>query len=467
MNQNTFGLGLPDQLSQAISSQGGGRVVLVLGAGCSKEDPTGLPLGGELSEDCLRQLIRDGVLSEGEVTDERDLSALAEAVFQKTGSQRELTERFPQNAFRCPEPNEGYLIMAALLLEGAVSDTMTLNFDFAARKALTALGAKEAVSTISGPQDFANLGTRNLIYLHRDIDSPPDDIVLRSTQIDQGWWGSWQQVIAQRVLASPCVVFVGLGSPASVLLETTKRIVESVGRPRVTVYVVDPSAHDDSLFASTLQVGSKEYFRMGWSGFMRELTQPVIKEHLVAIAGSCDELTQEMQVEAEDVADICQRLMQLGLVGLGRLRSAWMLENTPYTAYQQGLSLRLFSSLILGVRLLERLIAREARFGKDGLVDFFRDGYATRVMVCSGGGTRTRPMVEAEIEKRYRSMRVQGKAPSFALIAGVEHGPEGSTPRNIAVETDPDDLVAGVGDFHFLYVSEIRSDPATALRVIL
>ena len=96
MNQNISSSILPTQLFQAISASGGGRVVLILGAGCSKEPPTSLPLGGELSEDCHRKLVQDGVLSDGEVTDNHDLSAVAEAVYQNTGSQRDLIERFPQ-----------------------------------------------------------------------------------------------------------------------------------------------------------------------------------------------------------------------------------------------------------------------------------------------------------------------------------------------------------------------------------
>ena len=199
---------------------------------------------------------------------------------------------------------------------------------------------------------------------------------------------------------------------------------------------------------------------------MKELAQRLVEEHRAAIVRTCDELTQEMGIETEDVSVLSRRLAQLGLVGLGRLRAVWMLNDTSYSPYEQGLALRLFSWLILGVQSIERGIEREARFGEDGLVEFFRDGYATRAMVCSGGGSRTRPMVEEEIHRRYRSMRLQGKAPSFALIAGVEHSPERATPSNIAVETDPDDLITSGEDFHILDASEVRLDPVRALKVI-
>ena len=458
--------GLPSPLLLGISEKGGGRVVLVLGAGCSKEPPTDLPLGSELSESSLRRLIQDGVLNEGDVANGRDLSAVADAVFQKKGSQRELTERFPQDAFRHAEPNEGYLNMAALLLEGAISDAMTLNFDFAGRNALAVLGAREAVSTIRGPQDYGHLGTRNLIFLHRDIDSPPDELVLRTRQLDEEWWNNWEEVIAQRVLASPVVVFVGLGSPAAVLLETSKRIAKALNRPQANLYIVDPSEYGNSAFANMMQIGPQDYLRMGWCDFMRELSQRLVEEHRVAIVSTCDLLSNEMQIATEDVTELSQRLSKIGLVGLGRLRAIWMLQEVSYSPFQYGPVLRLFSDLILGVRLVERQIQLEARFGEDGLVEFHGEGYAMRAMVITGGGSRTRPAVEAEANKRYESMRLQGRPPSFALIAGVEPSPYLATPSNIALEADPDDLVSGATDFRILHISEIRSDPSRALETI-
>ena len=166
---------------------------MVLGAGCSNEEPTSLPLSGDLSEDCHRKLVADGILKEGEVGDKRDLSAVAEAVVLRTGSQSALIKRFPPDAFRNAEPNEGYMIMAALFLERALADTLTLNFDSAARTALGRLGAGSRVSTIRKPEDHSELGARNLIYLHRDIDSSPDEMILRETELELAWQEHWKR----------------------------------------------------------------------------------------------------------------------------------------------------------------------------------------------------------------------------------------------------------------------------------
>ena len=84
---------LPTRLLYAISSKSG-QVSLVLGAGCSSEEPTGLPLSGVLAEDCHRRLVEDGVLTEGAVDNTRDLSSIADVVFGNTGRQQDLVERF-------------------------------------------------------------------------------------------------------------------------------------------------------------------------------------------------------------------------------------------------------------------------------------------------------------------------------------------------------------------------------------
>ena len=161
-----------------------------LGQGVPTKNPHRSRCPGDLSEECHRQLVADRVITDSEVGDKRDLSAVAEAVVCKTGSQRDLIERFPPDAFRHAEPNEGYLLMAALFLEGALADVLTLNFDSAARTALGRLGVRAQVSTVRSPEDYTHLGTHNLIYLHRDIDSDPDSIILRKEDLEKGVAGA-------------------------------------------------------------------------------------------------------------------------------------------------------------------------------------------------------------------------------------------------------------------------------------
>lgn len=84
---------LPVELLQAISSPGGGKIALIVGAGCSVEAPTGVPVASKCSIEVHRRLLADGVLENGDCTDPTDLSAVADAVFAKKRSQRDVVDR--------------------------------------------------------------------------------------------------------------------------------------------------------------------------------------------------------------------------------------------------------------------------------------------------------------------------------------------------------------------------------------
>ncbi len=110
---------LPAELLQAISSPGGGRIALVIGAGCSVEAPTGVPVASQCSVEVHRRLLDDGVLQNGDCADPYDLSAVADAVFARTHSQRDVVERLRERYnLKLATPNDGHLIAAAIALRG-------------------------------------------------------------------------------------------------------------------------------------------------------------------------------------------------------------------------------------------------------------------------------------------------------------------------------------------------------------
>ena len=443
--------------------------MLVLGAGCSSESPTNLPLSGDLSEECFEKLLADGVLQPSDVQNPRDLSEVAEAVFSKIGSQEAVVSRFPPGRFRLAAPNKGYEEMAALFLEGALADTMTLNFDCAARTALAHLGAGSKVSVVSGPEDHTHLGDRNLIHLHRDIERPPDELILRSEQLVEAWQGHWEEVIARRVLSGPVVVFVGLGSPAAVLVETARWISDAIDTSNGRVFVVGPSEHDDSRFASALGISSEEYIRMGWSEFMGELSQRVIQAHGAKIRQSCKELSLEIGIQTNQVDDLCERLLRIGLRSLGQLRAAWMLDKGKYLPHQLGNALNAFSFLLSGILAVERETGLQAEFREDGIVEFLNGNRPTRALVCQGGGWMSAARVETELLRRYGDPAVRDRAPSFVLVSGLEGSSAIATPDDIVVESARGDLLTGpayIGRLRFVRISDLRADPSIIHEVI-
>ena len=186
---------LPSELLQGISAVGGGQVVLVIGAGTSVEPPMSVPLARDCAEAAHRELVDDGVLAAGECADPSDLSVLADAVYAKEGGQSELVTRLPRRQFRHAIPNRGCLIAAALLREQALRGVLSLNFDLGMATALTELGVDDDVAVITGPADHAQLATTNLIYLHRNVDAPYEEWILRTESLEKGWKERWQEVV--------------------------------------------------------------------------------------------------------------------------------------------------------------------------------------------------------------------------------------------------------------------------------
>ena len=438
--------------------------MLVLGAGCSREDPTNLPLAGDLSQKCHQQLLLNGVLQPGEVSDHHDLSKVADAVFKNTGGQEELISCFPPEVFRTAPANSGYKIMAALLLEGALSDAMTLNFDLAAHHALIDLRITTEVSEVRGPEYHGQLGNQNIIYLHRDINCNPNDLILRSDALDAAWEDRWEQIVAHRVLTSPVVVFVGLGSSASLLIKTTQRIASAKGGSLEGVYVVDPTDYASSDFAEALNLPYENYVRMGWGDFMDRLSRRLVEEHRSAITEDCELLVAQRSntasaIASEDVSDICEQLTEGGILRLGEIRARWTLRNTSYQPLGDSAALHRFCDLILGVRMLERLSESKARLYVDGTVEFSLDRLSKEVIVCSGEGWMTMAQLDAEVSKRCEDLRSKGREPSFALVSAFVGSSELAPPQTITMGEEPNDLITRSRRFEFIDLESLRLDP--------
>lgn len=455
---------LPSELLFAIAASGGGKVALIVGAGCSVEAPTSIPVAATCSARVHDRLINDGVLSPGDCSNSDDLSAVADAVFEKTGSQRELVMRLlDEFPLKLPAPNEGYSIAAALLAEGAVTSLITLNYDLAISVAVSALGAGTSIGVVESPEELGRERATNVYYLHRSANEvDPNKWVLRTPVLEAEWRNHWEEIIATKVLATSVVVFAGLGSPIAVLLTSIDKL-RSAMPASSQIYQVDPRNKEESPFFAQLQPTA--YIQQPWGEFMRALSARLTVAHRARLQIAIDAKRKEDALTEEEYGSVLANLDSLGLLRAGQLRSRWFLDERPYTT-MTAVTERLMADIVLGVAMMERVSGAIATLLDDGVIEFRRDGRpAVAVLVASGQGHRGRVAVEARVAERLRVYRAAG-SPSAVVAFGTTDWTEPVAPQDILLGNVEDDDILRQSAVQILHIGALRAAPARVAEVV-
>ena len=461
-------MSLPPDLLQAVSAPGGGKITLVVGAGCSFEAPTLIPLAQTCSQQCHDRLVANGVLAVGDCTLPSNLSCLADAVVAKTGKQRFLVEQLSQHYdLKTASPNEGHMLTAALLGEGAIASVVTLNFDLALSTAIGRLGVGEAVGVIDGPDDLPGKKTFNLYYLHRNANAAdPETWVLRTAALDTEWKGKWEQVVAAMVLATPVVVFAGLGSPANVLVQSATLIRKAIPDGS-KAYQVDPGAPESSEFFKALKLAPDAFVRKPWCEFMWELSQRLVVEHASHLKAAAGAMVQREQLHPEDLTTLLDRLQNIGLLNVGRLRANWLLHAKEYLV-EESLTRELLADLLLAAALIARVTDTEAVLCEDGVVEFRRgDRTVATHVFASGRGTRGRVALETELAARQRRFRGRTDPPNGAIIAGTRDSSAVpiTPPADVVLGDTSESIVLGATALPMFHIDALRQEPSQCQQV--
>lgn len=462
-------MALPAELLQAVSSRGGGKIALVLGAGCSVENPTCIPAARQCSEEIHGSLVADGVLQDGDCPDPGDLSLVAEAVFVKTGSQRDVVARLCERyGLKLATPNDGYLIAAAMLYEGAISSVITLNFDLALSHALADLGAGNNVGVIECPHDLSKQKIINVYYLHRNANAAdPEAWVLRTAALHVAWKGHWEPIVTTKVLTAPVVVFAGLGTPVTVLIESTNLLRRSL--PAVTkLYQVDPADKADSKFFQELALDPSDYIRSGWCAFMDQLSERLLMEHVSQLQQAVDRKFREDRLPIEDVTSLLDHLKSLGLVKGGKLRAHWLLHDKKYYPLEPN-ALGLIADLLTAIAMVARVSGAVAVIYEDGITEFHRDGRAVvAYLVASGRGYRPRSAIEVDVEHRRRQYRDRLVPPSGVIVGGTSDISviTPTPPTDVVRGNVSESIVVGPQGLPLFHIGELRADPSRIQQVV-
>ncbi len=432
-------------------------MALILGAGCSVEAPTSIPVARQIAQELHTKLLADGVLEEGDCPDSNDLSSVADAVHRRTNSQRAVVQRLLDYRLKAATANEGYMIAAAMLREGAISSVITFNFDTALTNAIANLGTGSRVEIVECPDHLARGGSTCVYYLHRNANETDSEAwVLRTEALESEWQNHWQEIIATRVLVAPVVVFAGIGTAIGVLLETVRRIRAAL--PATTkLFQVGPGTRTNSTFFGQLGLQESRYIRSGWCDFMNELSERLVQEHLEELRAAIDRLTAEQELTEEDAADVIAGFHSLGLVGVGKLRAAWLQAEEPYCPSESNRA-GLVADLAHAIAMISRISAVSPRIRDDGVVEFVRDDRVVAAYcVASGCGYRGTATVESRLKPSVRKGR--GRVPpGGALIAGTTDAPTISLPEDVIGDEEPGCVVSSPAEFPLIHIETLRAN---------
>lgn len=435
---------IPPDLLQAIAAAGGGQVALVIGAGCSVEAPTEIPLAGSLAHAVERRLVLDGVLVDGECANPWNLSQLTTIVWQKTGSQAGVVTRFPLDRMRLAKPNLGYKLLVALMAEGAISHVLSLNFDLAVQHAASDLGIEIAIIDQSGQAVPVRAA---LVHLHGSASGTSESLVLREEVIDAAWRGRWEQIVAQQILGAPVVVFAGLGSAAPVLTATIDMIQAALGGNK-TLYQADIGPYQSNGFAQQLGISEERYIQGGWSVFLVRLAERLSAAQVDALDENGTALLNENGVSQADqllFKSLVEGLRALPLLAVGKHRAFVRLEQRKLYRPHSVSDDELMSEPILKLAQLAEHHGFEASPTQGGTWLLKREGrHIGQVLLASGGGTRR----IAALEPRARIVcghieEHSFAAPDLVVISGVAQSEPLGTHVDLIADADPSDLVDG------------------------
>lgn len=467
-------MNLPEALLHAVADINGGKIVIVTGAGVSFEAPTAIPLASQCAQDAHDRLVDDGILSPGECATPWDLSALADLVVSKKGSQLDLVKRLPIEAMRLAKPNDGHLIAIGLMIEGAISNIVTLNYDLAFTNAMTKLGVPSGISIIRGPEEHVELGSRNVIYLHRSVDADKNTWVLTTKALDEEWKNGWEELMVGFAATAPVVIFAGLGSSCGVLTHTSKKIRNAAG-DGVHALLVGPKAPESSKFATETRITPANCIRSGWVDFMRSLG----KRYLVKIGHQIVQASQMLARRegwvndsgstTEDVKPLVAQLTSMGLIAFATVRARWHLSIEHY-AKTDGRQVESIADILIAVSLVERLAGVKSQFLECGRVLFSSDSKETEVVLVSGNGSMRWGSLESTLKNCERYLQSpRPRHPAKRILAVEVSGikPEDmATPESIIDRREENDLVRCGDKMRFWSVDEIRDTPSLVQELL-
>lgn len=454
---------IPAALRSAVTRPAGGGIALVLGAGCSVDRPTSLKISRDYAALAYRRLVDANVIAEN-CCDPNDLGALADAVYAATNSQQALVDILKPELANA-SPNDGHKIAAALLAEQIVGLILTLNFDRAIDSAISTMAHGATVTIIHSFADLRDRTRFSVIYLHGNVESPQNEWVLRTAQIDGPWDDTWQRYVVVDLAMTPNVVFAGLGYPTPVISETVLKVNAALPAEK-NVYQVDTLDSARNTLAQTLHVSAEDYVVSCWTGFMRELGSVVAREFLHRTWEKHPAFCADNHHDTENI-ELAMSALPPDVLELGKLRAAWFMDTADYKTFLST-NLDHLVDIVRTLSMALRIVGADACVLVEEGMEFRKDGKVVfRVFSCSGAGRAYWAKVEGEMQARIEKFRRRDKTtPVVYLVTAADMSQQTSVPESIVPKPDVEELTASPRDFAYFTPGMLQQNPQALLDMM-
>lgn len=413
-----------------------GRVTVCAGAGLSRADDAGLPLGAELASMLDTRLTArlSGYVSP---SDSDDLIAVADAAIGAAESLKPLQlEVRDLGNFLRTGLNLGHRALALLMAEGAVSGTLLWNWDNCLERAAPEGERLEAAMSAA---DVADLDIPAVLKVH-GCATRVTSLMITSDQLADP--APWVANVFEERLASGVVVFVGIGDVADYARHRLKDLVARLDTG-VSVVVVGPSIVSSwstsqwARVAPTLESIADARIELDADTFLDSLLRLWAGRLLLAL----HPLVSGGVEGAPAAAAAVSSATSLGLVSWTRAACASPAVGSA-TVVDRG--------TVTAVLALGLLATRDGAAAMH-LMPHARARWGSRVVVTHVvDGLPTAPVVRAEIDRRVQRLAEMGVADKVAevLVAGQVIGrPDSGYDCPVAdifdAEPDPDDILRG------------------------
>lgn len=328
------------QIVGLVAIGSGRRLVIYVGAGLSRAEPTDLPSGPEVASRTYDRLAR--LLPEIPACDERDLTSVADAVASLAGGLPALRETVANVVeFTTAAPNYGHKALALLLLEGCVK-VLTTNWDDCIERG----GHPERVRVTITAIERAQMGDGALLKVH-GCATRPDTLLITTAEVDEP--EDWITHEMGARLADSHVVFVGIGDVAAYVRDCLAEAVAAVGDPD-HVRVVSPTIATDwessewARIIPDLPVGHR--MEMTAQEFLDMLAAAYVRRFLSDIETAID-ADADLRLALDPVVQILENLCSVAVLEWLRSTAVPRAHGVPVLA-QQTMSTALLALGILG-----------------------------------------------------------------------------------------------------------------------